>query len=77
MFKSYFKTSIRFLLNNRIFSLINIIGLAIGTLCCLYILLYVQDQYSYDQHYDQAKNIYRITTSLVGNLSEYVNRSIR
>jgi putative ABC transport system permease protein len=63
MFKSYIKTAFRFLLKNKTFSLINIIGLAMGTLCCLYIVLYVQDQYSYDQHYDHAKDIYRITTS--------------
>src|SRR6202012_1513934 len=64
MFKSYFKTSLRFLLKNKTFSLINIIGLASGTLCCLYILLYVLDQYSYDKHHKDATNIYRITTSI-------------
>jgi putative ABC transport system permease protein len=63
MIKSYFKTAIRFLLKNKTFSFINIIGLAIGTLCCLYILLYVQDQYSYDKHHKDAQNIYRITTT--------------
>jgi len=64
MLKSYLKTSIRFLLKNKSFSLINIFGLAVGTLCCLYILLYVQDQYSYDKHHKGASDIYRITTSL-------------
>ncbi len=64
MFKNYFKVSLRFLLKNRFFSLINIVGLATGTLCCLYILLYVQDQYSYDKHHQDAKNIYRVTTSI-------------
>ncbi|MCC8423879.1 ABC transporter permease [Mucilaginibacter sp. UR6-11] len=64
MFKNYLKVSVRFLLKNRFFSVINIVGLAIGTLCCMYILLYVQDQYSYDHHHKDAKNIYRITTSL-------------
>ena len=64
MFKNYLKVSLRFLLKNRFFSLINIAGLATGTLCCLYILLYVQDQYSYDKHHQDAKNIYRVTTSL-------------
>ncbi|WP_214071621.1 ABC transporter permease [Mucilaginibacter sp. dw_454] len=63
MFKNYLKVSLRFLLKNRFFSLINIVGLAIGTLCCMYILLYVQEQYSYDHHHKDAKNIYRITTS--------------
>src|ERR1700761_3705844 len=64
MIKSYFKTAVRFLLKNKTFSFINIFGLAMGTLCCLYILLYVQDQYSYDKHHKGAQNIYRITSSL-------------
>jgi hypothetical protein len=45
MFRNYFKTAFRFLLKNKTFSFINIIGLSIGTLCCLYILLYVEDRY--------------------------------
>ena len=65
MLKSYLKTALRFLLKNKSFSFINIIGLATGTLCCLYILLYVQDQYSYDKHQKNAKNVYRVTTDLV------------
>jgi putative ABC transport system permease protein len=65
MLKSYLKTAFRFLLKNKTFSFINIFGLATGTLCCLYILLYVQDQYSYDKQHKNANNIYRITTDLV------------
>ncbi|HLK27720.1 MAG TPA: ABC transporter permease [Puia sp.] len=49
-------------MKNKTFSFINIIGLAIGTLCCLYIILYVQDQYSYDKQHDRAEDIYRINT---------------
>ncbi|MFC0515498.1 FtsX-like permease family protein [Mucilaginibacter angelicae] len=64
MIRSYLKTAWRFLLKNKTFSLINIIGLATGTLCCLYILLYVQDQYSYDKQHKDVKDIYRITTTL-------------
>jgi len=64
MFKNYIKTAFRFLLKNKSFSLINVIGLAIGTLCCLYILLYVEDQYSYDKHQNNAEDIYRVTASL-------------
>jgi putative ABC transport system permease protein len=62
--KNYFKTTIRNLWKNKTYSFINILGLAIGTLCCLYILLFVQDQYSYDKQHKDANNIYRITTSL-------------
>jgi putative ABC transport system permease protein len=64
MFKSYFKTAFRFLLKNKTFSFINIIGLATGTLCCLYILLYVQDQYSYDKQHKNVNDIYRVNTTL-------------
>jgi putative ABC transport system permease protein len=64
MLKSYLKTAWRFLLKNKTFSLINIVGLATGTLCCLYILLYVQDQYSYDRQHKDVKDIYRVTTTL-------------
>lgn len=64
MFRNYLKTSIRALLKNKTFSFINIFGLAVGTLCCIYILLYVQDQYSYDKHHNNVQDVYRVTTSL-------------
>ena len=60
MLKSYWKTAIRSLLKNKTFIFINIFGLAAGTFCCLYILLYVEDQYSYDRHHVDAKDIYRV-----------------
>ena len=65
MLKNYLKTTFRYLLKNKTYSFINIIGLAVGTLCCLYIVLYVTDQYSYDKHHKDAKDIYRITSALV------------
>jgi putative ABC transport system permease protein len=73
MLKSYLKTALRFLLKNKSFSFINIIGLATGTLCCLYILLYVQDQYSYDKHHKGAADIYRINSALVINGDKHTN----
>jgi putative ABC transport system permease protein len=62
MLQSYLKTALRFLRKNRTFSLINLIGLALGTLCCLYIILFVKDQYSYDRQFDHSADIYRITS---------------
>jgi putative ABC transport system permease protein len=64
MLKSYLKTAYRFLLKNKTFSFINIFGLAVGTLCCMYILLYVQDQYSYDKQHKDVDRIFRLTTDL-------------
>src|SRR5262249_41276967 len=64
MYKNYLKIAVRFLSKNKAYSFINIVGLSIGTLCCLYILLYVKDQYSYDKHHRDANNIYRINSLL-------------
>jgi putative ABC transport system permease protein len=64
MLKNYFKTTLRFLSKNKTYSFINIFGLALGTLCCIYIILYVTDQYSYDKQQHNAKDIYRITGTL-------------
>lgn len=60
MLRSYLKTAIRFLQKNKAFSFINILGLTAGTLCCLYIVLYVTDQYGYDRQHKDAHDIYRI-----------------
>lgn len=65
MLQSYIKTALRFLRTNKTFSFINLFGLAIGTLCCLYITLYVKEQYGYDGQFDHAADIYRVTTKLV------------
>ncbi|HET6256428.1 MAG TPA: ABC transporter permease [Puia sp.] len=60
MLKSYWKTAVRSLLKNKTYGFINIFGLAAGTFCCLYILLYVRDQYSYDRHHVEGDDIYRV-----------------
>jgi putative ABC transport system permease protein len=62
MFKNYLKTSLRFFAKHKGFSLLNILGLSIGTLCCIYILLYVRDQYSYDRCFSNSDDIYRVVT---------------
>ena len=71
MFKSYLKTAVRFLLKNKTFSLINILGLTLGTLCCLYIVLYVTDQYSYDKQHAGVQNIYRVDEHAIAKARGY------
>jgi len=73
MIKNYFITAFRVLIKNKTFSLINIIGLSVGTLCCLYILVYVQEQYSYDKHHKNASSIYRINSSLAMKGDKHTN----
>jgi putative ABC transport system permease protein len=79
MLQSYLKTALRFFQRNRVFSLINILGLTAGTLCCVYIVLYVTDQYSYDKHHDHARDIYRVdqrVTSLDGKFNELLSSTV-
>jgi len=71
MLKSYWKTAIRSLLKNKTYGFINIFGLAAGTFCCLYILLYVQDQYSYDRHHADADDVYRVNRKVSSEGKEY------
>src|ERR1700733_9703619 len=60
MIKSYFKTAWRNLWKNKVFSLINILGLSLGMAACLLILQYVNFELSYDHFNKNAKNIYRV-----------------
>lgn len=62
MFKSYLKVGIRNLLNHKSYSIINITGLAAGISCCLFIVLYIYDELSYDRHHEKADRIYRMAT---------------
>ncbi len=60
MFKHHFKITWRSLLNQKLYSSINIGGLAIGLTCFILISLYVQHELSYDKYLSNAKQIYRI-----------------
>ena len=60
MFKNYFKIAWRNLRRNKSFSAINIFGLSIGIACCLIIMLFVQDELSYDRYNKKADRIVRV-----------------
>jgi putative ABC transport system permease protein len=60
MFKNYFKTAWRSFLKNKIFSFINIAGLSIGISVCFIILLYVQNELSFDRFNKNADRIVRV-----------------
>ncbi len=60
MIANYLKVAVRNLMRNKTFSAINISGLAIGMACCMLILLYVQDELSFDRHHENADRIYRL-----------------
>lgn len=60
MFKSYFLISFRHLLKNKVFSFINIFGLALGIAGFMLIISYVRYQYSYDRINADIENIFRV-----------------
>ena len=64
MIKNYFIIAWRNLWKNRVFSFINIFGLAVGFTCCLLISGFLYDELNYDKFPDSAKNIYRVEINL-------------
>lgn len=63
MFRNYLKLAFRNLTRQKAFSIINISGLAIGLASSLLILLWVQDETSYDKFHSKADRTYRITAA--------------
>jgi putative ABC transport system permease protein len=62
MSKSYVKTAWRNAVKHKLFSAINVAGLAIGMACCLLILFWVLDELSYDRFHPNAGRIFRIVS---------------
>src|SRR3981081_865836 len=65
MIKNYFKIAWRNITRNKINSIINISGLAIGMSCVILILFYVQDELKYDRFFKHSDLIYQV--NLTGN----------
>ena len=64
MLKNYLKITLRNISRNKMYSALNIVGLAIGLACCILILLYVHDELSYDRFHDNADSIYRVVPTV-------------
>ena len=63
MFRNYIAVALRNLINHKLYSAINIIGLAVGISACLLIALFVRDELSYDGFWADSDRIYRLHTS--------------
>ena len=61
MFKNYFKIAWRNITRHKAYSALNIAGLSIGMACSILILLWVQDELSYDRFNANANELYRLT----------------
>ena len=63
MFKNYLAVALRNLINHKLYSAINIIGLAVGLAACVLIAVFVRDELSYDKHWAKADSLYRLHTT--------------
>lgn len=63
MIRNYFHIALRILLRHKAFSLINILSLSVGIAACVLIVLFVQDERSYDHYHSRSSDIYRVVTN--------------
>ncbi len=70
MLKNYLKIAVRNFVKHKLYSFINICGLAIGLACTLFILLWVRDEISFDRFHKNANAIYRMNWDFKYNNNE-------
>ncbi|MCG8307084.1 MAG: ABC transporter permease [Cytophagales bacterium] len=69
MIRSYLKTSLRNILKTKVFTLINILGLAVGMASCLLLIQYVYFENTYDTFHENVESIYRVPISYSGGFT--------
>jgi putative ABC transport system permease protein len=60
MLKNYLRIALRTLRRQPGYAFLNVTGLAVGVACCLFLLLYVRDELSYDRFHPSADAVYRV-----------------
>src|SRR5581483_6393689 len=60
MLKNYLKTAWRNMIRNKAFSIINIMGLALGIATCIIIMMYVTNELSYDRYNEKADRMFTV-----------------
>ena len=61
MLKSYFKIAFRNIMRNKLFTIINTLGLAVGMACFILITLWIQDELSFDKFHEKKDDLYLMT----------------
>ena len=70
MFSNYFKIAFRHIRRQKLYTIINVTGLAIGMACSLLILLFVHEELTVDNFHENVDRIYRVNSGLVESESE-------
>ena len=64
MVRNYLLTALRNLRRNPLYTIVNLLGLAVGITCFVWIMLYVQDEWSYDRYHSKADRIFRLVEKI-------------
>ena len=64
MFRNYLKIAFRNVKRHKVYSFINIAGLTIGMTCVVLLLLWVQDELSYDKFHEKIEDIYLVSAHI-------------
>jgi putative ABC transport system permease protein len=77
MYKNYLTITFRVFNRERLYSLINLAGLAVGFACCIIIYLFISDELSYDKFHNNSDRIYRISAAYMrqGQWEPYASNS--
>ncbi|MEX0741067.1 MAG: FtsX-like permease family protein [Pseudohongiella sp.] len=76
MFYNYLIVTLRNLRNNPGFTSIKVLSLSLGLICSILVLMHVQYTSSYDKHFDNYQNIYRVVTSLTSTSGQRIDASL-
>ncbi len=60
MFRNYLVTALRNIVRHKLYSFINVAGLAVGLACVIFIMLFIRDELSYDKWIPDTQNLYRV-----------------
>jgi len=65
MLRNYIVIALRLLVRNKVFSIINILGLSTGIACCILITLYIQDEFNYEKGFPEREKVFRVNSTFV------------
>jgi putative ABC transport system permease protein len=71
LLSNYLKIGLRKVRRQKVYSFINIVGLAVGLACCAVIILYVTNELTYDSYHPDTERIFRIGTHRISQVGEH------
>ena len=64
MIRNYLLVALRNIVRHKLYSFINIAGLAVGLACAIFIMLFIRDEVSYDKWIPGSENLYRVENTI-------------